>query len=64
MRLSVAAVFSVNTRNCRVENACKVSNLARVFALHLRLLPRKAASQTQSQPPLALARHTTQGLHA
>ncbi|RMX18564.1 hypothetical protein EBQ34_02255 [Vandammella animalimorsus] len=42
-------MFSVKTRNCRVENACKVLNLVRMFALHLQLLPRKTASQTQFQ---------------
>ncbi|RMX06300.1 hypothetical protein EBQ34_15040 [Vandammella animalimorsus] len=36
-----------------VENACKVSKLAHVFTLHLRLLPRKTASQTQLQQPIA-----------
>ncbi|PAX20723.1 hypothetical protein CLI93_03185 [Vandammella animalimorsus] len=46
--------FRSKLHSCCVENACKVSNLARVFALHLRLLPRKTASQTQSQQPLFL----------
>ncbi|RRD67508.1 hypothetical protein EII19_05180 [Comamonadaceae bacterium OH2310_COT-174] len=41
--------FRSTIHSCSVENAGKVFNLAHVFALHLRLLPRKTASQTQSQ---------------
>ncbi|WP_143326429.1 hypothetical protein [Vandammella animalimorsus] len=53
LRLSIAAVFRSKVQGHIVGNACKAFNLASVFALHLRLLPRKTASQTQSQQPLA-----------
>ncbi|RRD43089.1 hypothetical protein EII18_03975 [Comamonadaceae bacterium OH3737_COT-264] len=49
--------FRSKLRICCVENACKVSNLARISALHLRLLPRKTASQTKSQQPLERVMH-------
>ncbi|MCQ9327696.1 hypothetical protein, partial [Neisseria dentiae] len=42
---SVAAVFLVKIRICGVKNARKMSNLAALFALHLRIFPQKTASQ-------------------
>ncbi|OSI18294.1 hypothetical protein BWD09_02540 [Neisseria dentiae] len=36
----------VKIRTCGVKNARKMSNLAVLFALHLRIFPQKTASQT------------------
>ncbi|WP_373700708.1 hypothetical protein, partial [Neisseria dentiae] len=41
----LAAVFLVKIRICSVKNARKMSNLAVLFALHLRIFPQKTASQ-------------------
>ncbi|MDO5356948.1 MAG: hypothetical protein Q4E77_05580 [Conchiformibius sp.] len=42
-----AAVFLVQIHVCRVKNPCKVSNLARIFALHGQIFTQKTAWQSQ-----------------
>ena len=45
--LTYAAVFLAQIRVCRVKNPCKVSNLARIFALHTRIFTQKTAWQSK-----------------
>ncbi|ASP18105.1 hypothetical protein CGZ77_10390 [Neisseria sp. KEM232] len=52
MTISIAAVFLVKIRACRVKNARKVSNLAALFSLQTRIFPQKTASQAECQQPL------------
>ncbi|ASP17389.1 hypothetical protein CGZ77_06295 [Neisseria sp. KEM232] len=52
MTISLAAVFLVKIRACRVKNARKMSNLAVLFSLHPRIFPQKTASQAECQQPL------------
>jgi len=51
LTLSLAAVFLVKIRACRVKNARKVSNLAALFSLHPQIFPQKTASQADCQQP-------------
>ena len=52
LTISLAAVFLVKIRACRVKNARKMSNLAVLFSLHPRIFPQKTASQAECQQPL------------
>ena len=52
MTISLAAVFLVKIRACRVKNARKMSNLAALFSLQARIFPQKTASQAECQQPL------------
>ncbi|RMW99213.1 hypothetical protein EBQ26_05380 [Allofranklinella schreckenbergeri] len=50
-------VFGQKTATAALKTLARCSGLASVFALHLRLLPRKTASQTQAQHPLERVMH-------
>ncbi|ASP16290.1 hypothetical protein CGZ77_00155 [Neisseria sp. KEM232] len=62
MTISLAAVFLVKIRACRVKNARKMSNLAALFSLQARIFPQKTASQAECQQPLALPRGAGEGI--
>ena len=51
LTFSLAAVFLVKIRACRVKNARKMSSLAALFSLHPRIFPQKTASQSECQQP-------------